>query len=99
MEASTRVRRQALTSGDLPVDWWSSTTVSAVTDDELVKQLHGDLQTEYFRIVDIVDKFDNRLLTIKGWGVTLSLAGIGFGFEKGHYGHGFGHCITRRCSQ
>jgi len=48
--------------------------------------LHDDLQTEYFKIVDIVTSFDQRLLTVKGWGVTLSLASIGIGFQQGHYG-------------
>ncbi len=48
--------------------------------------LHGDLQAEYFKIVDIVTAFDQRLLTIKGWGVTLSLASIGIGFQQRHYG-------------
>ena len=48
--------------------------------------LHDDLNTEYFTIVDRVSSFDERLLTIKGWGVTLSLASLGLGFQQDHYG-------------
>lgn len=49
-------------------------------------RLHNDLQTEYAKLVDIVSSFDQRLLTIKGWGVTLSLASLGLGFQQRHYG-------------
>lgn len=49
-------------------------------------KLHDDLMTEYFKIVDIVSGFDARLLTIKSWGVTLSLAALGLGFQQDHYG-------------
>lgn len=48
--------------------------------------LEVNLRTEYFKIVDIVTDFDQRLLTIKSWGVTLSLASIGIGFQQRHYG-------------
>jgi hypothetical protein len=48
--------------------------------------LHDDLMKEYYKIVDLVSDFDHRLLTIKGWGVTLSLASLGFGFQQAHYG-------------
>jgi hypothetical protein len=34
-------------------------------------------------LTDIVKDFDQRLLTIKGWGVTLSLASLGLGFPTG----------------
>ena len=53
---------------------------SAVIGDE--NRLHDDLMTEYFKLVDLVRDVDQRLLTIKGWGVTLSLASLGFGFHK-----------------
>ncbi len=49
-------------------------------------QLSELLSKEYFAMVDIVKTFDQRLLTIKGWGVTLSLAAIGFGFQYQHRG-------------
>jgi hypothetical protein len=48
--------------------------------------LHDDLRAEYFAIVDLVTSFDQRLLTIKGWGVTLSLASLAAGFQQRHYG-------------
>jgi hypothetical protein len=34
----------------------------------------------------VVSAFDQRLLAIKGWGVTLSLASLGLGFQQDHYG-------------
>ncbi|HVP29281.1 MAG TPA: hypothetical protein VMW35_08970 [Myxococcota bacterium] len=37
--------------------------------------------SEYYKILDIVGQFDQRLLTVKSWGVTLSLAAIGLGFQ------------------
>lgn len=36
---------------------------------------------EYYKLVDIVGSFDARLLTVKSWGVTLSLAALGLGFQ------------------
>lgn len=44
-----------------------------------------DLQ-EYFALRETISSFDQRLLTIKGWGVTLSLAALGFGFQYRSYG-------------
>lgn len=49
-------------------------------------QLHNDLIEEYYKLTDIVTAFDQRLLTIKGWGVTLSLFSLGLGFQNDHYG-------------
>ncbi len=51
-----------------------------------VDQLHDDLMVEYFRLVDLVRDIDQRLLTMKGWGVTFGLASLGFGFQQDHYG-------------
>jgi len=48
--------------------------------------LHDDLMTEYYRINDIVVGFDQRLLTVKSWGVTFALATLGLGFQQDHYG-------------
>ena len=48
--------------------------------------LHDDLMQEYFKVADIVSSIDQRLLTIKGWGVTLSLASLGLAFQQEHYG-------------
>lgn len=42
--------------------------------------------TEYFALNAEVAAFDQRLLTIKGWGVTLGLAALGFGFQYRSYG-------------
>lgn len=44
------------------------------------------LRKEYYEILKIVGDFDGRLMTVKGWGVTLSLAALGWGFQHGHYG-------------
>jgi hypothetical protein len=46
--------------------------------------VHDDLMKEYFKLVDLVSDIDHRLLTIKGWGVTFSLASLGFGFQQDH---------------
>jgi hypothetical protein len=43
-------------------------------------------QEEYFALLKAVAEFDQRLLTVKGWGVTLSLAALGFGFQYRAYG-------------
>jgi hypothetical protein len=56
------------------------------SDESRYKIVHDDLMAEYFKLIDIVTSFDSRLLTIKGWGVTLSLASLGLGFQQGHYG-------------
>jgi hypothetical protein len=44
------------------------------------------LAKEYFALLDIVKDFDKNLLTVKGWGATVSLAALGLGFKEGHYG-------------
>ncbi len=49
-------------------------------------RLHDDLQAEYAKLTEIISAFDQRLLTIKGWGVTLGLASLGLGFQQEHYG-------------
>jgi hypothetical protein len=43
-------------------------------------------QAEYFALVGAVDDFDQRLITVKGWGVSLSLVSLGFGFQYSAYG-------------
>jgi len=52
--------------------------VQALNEEALLK--------EYYEILKIVGAFDARLLTVKGWGVTLSLAALAWGFQYGHYG-------------
>jgi hypothetical protein len=40
---------------------------------------------EYAAITRIVSEYDGRLVTIKSWSITLSLASIGLGFQQQHY--------------
>lgn len=47
--------------------------------------LRADLKEEYYAILDVVSDFDGRLIVIKGWSVTLSLAALGLGFQQQHY--------------
>jgi hypothetical protein len=47
--------------------------------------LRQDLLQEYYAILDVVSGFDQRVMTIKGWSVTLSLAALGLGFQQEHY--------------
>jgi len=57
-----------------------------------LKRLHTRLMSEsteereYFAIVETVNAADQRLLTIKGWGVTLSLVALGLGFQYRAFG-------------
>ena len=44
------------------------------------------LLREYYEVFQTVNEFDKRLLTVKGWGVTLSLAALAWGFQYAHYG-------------
>lgn len=44
------------------------------------------LRTEYYELLKIVSEFDGRLMIVKGWGVTLSLAALSLGFQQSHYG-------------
>ena len=47
----------------------------------------GDFEREeYFALLKTISEADQRLLTIKGWGVTLSLAALGFAFQYRAYG-------------
>src|SRR5215218_7868790 len=43
-------------------------------------------EREYFAIAEAVSAADQRLLTIKGWGVTLSLVALGLGFQYRAFG-------------
>jgi hypothetical protein len=47
--------------------------------------LREDLNREYYAIDARISDFDHRMLTVKGWAVTISLAGLGLGFQQGHY--------------
>jgi hypothetical protein len=47
--------------------------------------LREDLSKEYYAILNVVSSYDGWLLIIKGWSVTLSLAGLGLGFQQQHF--------------
>ncbi len=59
---------------------------AAVTGVQGATWLREDLLREYYAILDVISAYDARELTIKGWSVTLSLAGLGFAFERQSYG-------------
>jgi hypothetical protein len=48
-------------------------------------KLREDLGAEYYALLDVVTDYDQRLVTVKGWSVTLSLAALGLGFQEKHY--------------
>ena len=48
-------------------------------------RLLDDMNKEYYAIVEVVSGFDQRLMTIKGWSVTVSLAALALAFQIGHY--------------
>jgi hypothetical protein len=47
--------------------------------------LREDLNREYYALVDVVAGADGRLIIVKGWSVTLSLAALGLGFQQQHF--------------
>lgn len=47
--------------------------------------LREDLNREYYAIDARISDFDHRMLTVKGWSVTIGLAGLGLGFQQQHY--------------
>lgn len=56
-----------------------------MTDESSADGLRRDLLEEYYAVMKVVSEYDGRLMIIKGWSVTLSLAGLGLGFAEGHY--------------
>ena len=52
---------------------------------ELASSLRTSRSEEYFAILGVISEYDGRFMTIKGWSVTLSLAGLGLGFSQEHY--------------
>jgi hypothetical protein len=40
------------------------------------------LQAEYLHLQGVVEDFDQRVITIKAWSVTLSMSGIGLAFSQ-----------------
>jgi hypothetical protein len=63
-----------------PPDSGASSVDSSPAD-----KLRKDLGAEYYAILGVVTDYDQRLVIVKGWSVTLSLAALGLGFEKTHY--------------
>jgi hypothetical protein len=59
--------------------------LQSISDHDRATWLREDLQKEYYAILEVVSNFDQRVMTIKGWSVTLSLAALGLGFQQGHY--------------
>jgi hypothetical protein len=47
--------------------------------------LRANLRSEYEALMKVISEFDGRLMLVKGWSVTLSLAGLGLGFSQQHY--------------
>jgi uncharacterized membrane protein len=60
-------------------------TAASPTEDKR-DRFHDALREEYRELLGIVSAYDQRLLAIKGWGVTLSLTSLGLGFQQDHYG-------------
>lgn len=46
----------------------------------------ADFLQEYYKLLEVVTDYDSRLLTVMSWGVTLSLASIGLGFQFKQWG-------------
>jgi hypothetical protein len=59
-----------------------------------ITQFSENLNREYYEIQDIITGFEKRLLVIKGWGVTLSLAALAWGFQYQHYGLFLVACVS-----
>ncbi len=54
--------------------------------EEVDHRFIDSINAEYYKLVSIVSDFDKNLLTVKGWGVTLGLAALAWGFQNQHYG-------------
>jgi hypothetical protein len=51
-------------------------------------------EKEYYALFDVINKYDERYITVKGWGATVSMAALGAGFQYGHYGIFLVACIS-----
>jgi len=47
--------------------------------------LREDLSKEYYPLLNVIANYDGWLLIVKGWSVTLSLTGLGLGFQQRHF--------------
>ncbi|PTQ15352.1 hypothetical protein CWO33_10565 [Vibrio splendidus] len=41
-----------------------------------------NLSAEYFKLIEIINQYDNYLMTIKGWSITVGIAIIGYAFQQ-----------------
>jgi hypothetical protein len=55
------------------------------------------LSQEYFKIIDIVAQYDDRLMIIKGWSITVGLAIIGYAFQQGQRAILLLCCVSAIC--
>jgi hypothetical protein len=55
-------------------------------DDALLK--------EYYALLDVVRDFDKNLLTVKGWGATVSLVALGAAFQTKNYAAFLIACVS-----
>jgi uncharacterized membrane protein len=53
-----------------------------------------NLEKEYYSLFDAVNRFDERVIVVKGWSVTLSLAALAWGFQFAHFGLFLVACIS-----
>jgi len=58
---------------------------SRLRGDPAKSRLREDLTKEYYALFDAISNYDGRLLIVKGWSVTLSLAALGLAFQQRHY--------------
>ena len=52
---------------------------------------------EYYELLAVVKDFDRNLLMVKGWGATVGLAALAWGFQYGHYGIFLVACLSGLC--
>lgn len=49
-----------------------------------MEEKHTDyLKDEYLHVQSVIEAFDERMLTIKAWSITVGVAGLGVAFERG----------------
>lgn len=66
--------------------WRRSTATSSDEPAGAAREaLRADLAREYYALLDVVSAYDGRVVVVKGWSVTLSLAALGLGFQFEHY--------------
>jgi hypothetical protein len=53
-----------------------------VPPDQAVEAFRQDARAEYYAILDVITGFDQRIMIVKGWSVTLSLAALGLASSR-----------------